>query len=144
MKKNLIVILIGATLSLIGCGTAISQEDYDAQNKALQELQADYNAKVTELKNIQENYNAQTKELNSTKEKLKETQNELNVVKSELDEMQKEFDALNKNNNGSEFETTNIVEETTKPTSDTEKNIEFSINFFAKKIPIPRAVPLGM
>lgn len=141
MKKQSFILLIGIILSLTGCGKSISQEDYNAQVKAFRELQEDYDAKVIELESIQESYDAQTKELNSTKEKLIETQNEINIVKSELTEMQKELDAINESEIDSETKTTNTeskteqhTEETDKPASVTENNVESSINSAAKKV----------
>lgn len=61
---------------LSGCGSSISQEDYDAKVSELETLQKNYNLKENELETLQQKYNA-------TETKLKTVQKELAKSKTE-------------------------------------------------------------
>jgi DNA polymerase III alpha subunit (gram-positive type) len=85
MKKAKLMFLTISTLFMCGCGSKISQEDYDAlksENKSIQsdydKLQTDYSSLQTEIKTVETakstleaDLNTVTTEYNTYKEKMK-------------------------------------------------------------------------
>lgn len=55
---------------LSGCGSSISQEDYDAKVSELETLQKDYNSKASELETLQKDYDSKVSELEAVQKEL--------------------------------------------------------------------------
>lgn len=124
MKKKLLIVLFGLTISLTGCGgQTVAMADYDAKTKELEDLQEKYDSNVAELENLQKNYDEKVTELENTKTKLKESQDELKVEKSELAKVTQELDSLKEPSTESEIETSDSK-------NDAEEQNEESLNFF--------------
>lgn len=92
MKKIFYLLLIGTTLSLIGCGSSVSFEDYSTTVEELEILQENYDCKVNELQILQANYDANLKELTAAQQEIKDLQNKFEKEHEKLVNLQAELE----------------------------------------------------
>jgi len=94
MKKKFYLLLIGTTLSLTGCGSSVSFEDYSTKVEELEILQENYDSKVNELEVLQANYDTNLKELTAAQKEIKDLQNKYEKEHEKLVNLQTELDSM--------------------------------------------------
>lgn len=80
------------TLILAGCGSSVSQEDYNAKVNELASLQESYDTKSNELELLQADYDTKVKDLNTAQKNITDLQNRLEIEHEELTKLQTELE----------------------------------------------------
>lgn len=125
MKRKLLLLLMGITLSLTGCNSSVSQEVYYVKVVELAELEEAYDAKVNELELLQADYEAKVKELETAQKDILDLQSKFNMEHTQLIKSQAELDAITNSNTKIEDESLRLFEDIYVPYANREKPFTF-------------------
>lgn len=132
MKKKLVLLLIGLSLSLTGCDSSdstVMQKDYDAVLKELEEIKESYYSQKNELKLLQADNDEIIKELESIQKKYLELQSKYDIEHTEFIKLQEQLAVIN----NPEVQTDNVQDESLQLFEDVYLPYANRVNTFAFK-----------